>query len=496
MVSEVGGYDPLFVIDSRAEPQASAGHGAVVYKDAYGKFIYVHYVNPIYANPLDIYRDIGNGKVTFAHGGALSLIDTNEKKISLGPNAYNGALVVAVPSASPGSAYTIAARAQNADAGGVDTGEHILLGVGALSANRWYTITGQAFSGKLPIDIYENGNYITTARAGKASSPLSVMEDQRLVNTLYVENPQIPAPLSSVYSRENIRLLSATAGRAGISAMYNLGNQLALAGDIFELFGAAYIYANGEISQIEKTAAGVITGYSATARAPGLTYLVVTPNEAWFLSPWDNSLWTFTGGKTLDKKIRLNAKAAVTASAYNVAGNELALLLDSTNVLYIRDGISTLNTLDATGTGTKVLQATNQGVWLIVQGGAGNMARLQYNSTGGTAFPLTLQTTYQGLEQSAKHRVTRYIFTLYAAAKPATTVDLTFNAFDESRQFTPYTETKTVTWDANGYARIQLVPQTSECLASSIKLYTTSHLAILDAYVYIIPSAEQVTLSS
>jgi hypothetical protein len=262
-----------------------------------------------------------------------------------------------------------------------------------------------------------------------------------------------------------------------------IGNEVKYPATTFRLFGARYVFDGEDIFIVSFSSGGVLQSLEKITIAAGLTFVCATPIEAWFLSAWDNSLWTFNGGKNVEKVLRCNAKDAILGGAYCGAANEVIFYEGSGKALYLRDGVMTESTLPVTAAGALTLQPDINGTWIVPQAGAGDICQLVHNSTGATILPLDFQTAYQGPGIARKTTVEEYVLTLYDPAKTAGVVTLEFNGFDEAGAHTVETHNITVTalYDAGGYLRLSCVPQAGQVIGGSLRVYTTLPVTIIDA---------------
>lgn len=476
MLSEVGSLDSTYLPVS--------GQWAITYRDPSGRF---HSIIGDAANVNNRLQLIDDEIVLLNTTSQRNIIDAELLSLEVGPNSYNGSIIIDVPSASPGVPLVVGSQFHARYGGGVDTGEKTLTGVGTLTAARYYpyAMPGEPVGGT-PIDIYENSLYLYTTRpGGLATAPLFTVSEIDKADTVYIQDLRLPTPTGAVVTESGFSVQGKTYLRELAYAAYTLGNDIPKTGRLFFLYGDIYLFDGDTISRIARTSGGAIQSIDKIAPADGLTFLAVTPTEAWFLSAWDNSLWTFTGGRNVEKKIRLNAKDAITAGAYCGASNELVLYESAGKSLYIRDGIITETTLGVTATGTTTLQPDINGVWVVPQGGAGNIAQLRYNATGATKIDLDFQTAYHGLEFWKKATFKEYVFTIYDPAKTAGTLTGTWYSFDELGPRTAEARTFTLSYDTNGLARISFIPAQGQAIAGSMRLQASTPMTVLDGYVFI-----------
>lgn len=414
-----------------------------------------------------------------------NIIDAERMLLTTGPNAYNGAMVVAAPSASPGVPMLISAQYKNKYGGGVDTGEKTITGVGTLAATWLYPYARALYpQADIRIDVYKDSIYYGSAlTGGYLGLAYNISRSTDKIDSVYVQDLIIPAPSASLISEGGFEIINKTFFREKSYSGYLIGNEIKYPAIAFSLFGTRYVFDGEDIFIASFSAGGLLQSIDRVAIASGLTLLCATPIEAWFLSAWDNSLWTFNGGKNVEKVIRCNAKDTILGGAYCGAANEILFYEGSGKSLYLRDGVMTESTLPVTAAGALSLQPDTFGTWIVPQGGAGDICQLVHNSTGATILPLDFQTAYQGPGLARKATIEEYVLTLYDPAKTAGVVTLEFNGFDEAGAHTVETHNITVTalYDAGGYLRLSCVPVRGQVIGGSIRVSTSLPITIIDA---------------
>lgn len=469
LVSEVG------AMDNKYQPYIYSLANGTAYRRADGTFEKVGFLSGSDNRMTSIDHDVVLVNTLFGP----NVVNAQEMTLEYGPSAFNGASIAEAP-ASTSTSTIFATQYAGKYGAGVDTGEKILTNTG--NGGKWYSI-GELSTGPT-VDFYVNSVYYKSGYA-HAGIIYSIQARTEGLDRVYIQDTRLPVPAGSIISQGAARFSGKIAILDEDYAGYMLGNEVGNMAGSFLLFGERWLYDSDTIYRATVLSSGAIQSFNKVTQANGLTFLAVTPTEAWFLSAWDNSLWTFNGGRNVEKKIRLNAKDAIAACAYCGASNELVLYESAGKSLYIRDGIITETTLSVTATGTVVLQPDINGVWIIPQGGAGNIAQLRYNSSGATKIDLDFQTAYHGLEFWKKATFKEYVFTIYDPAKTAGALTGTWYSFDELGPRTAEARTFTLSYDTNGLARISFIPAQGQAIAGSIRLQASTPMTVLDGYAYI-----------
>jgi hypothetical protein len=229
-----------------------------------------------------------------------------------------------------------------------------------------------------------------------------------------------------------------------------------------------------------------------------MTFVGISPTEAYFLSAFDNSLYTFDGGRALKKAKRLNdirntsgGIEIITDGVYNVRDNTL-LMQTTNNFIWIRDGVVTETFKKATQTSI-TLYDTTQGIRI-----ANNTLMWSYSyktlgtttTSGGTAtsaiVPLTWQSAYHSARGNELSVAMNWIVTLYSPeGRISAGVTLRCHSFDQDgyeAQRADFTIAP-MDWDALQFVRLRIQPKKGKALASSVQVDYAQHLVITDVTV-------------
>lgn len=375
----------------------------------------------------------------------------------------------------------------------------------------------------------------TTSTVYQGSSNGTV--DDAKVGSLYANQSNVPFVHTATLSGGVISLINNAAIQLPGFASYNIanfigsytwpqfggasGNYVSTSLIGFILFGYYYGYDGTYIYSLNLSggSTGTLVGQpQILVRAQGLIFLCVTPTEAVFLSTFDNSVWSFNGGRTVEKVKAFNQQSSITNGYYDVF--ESALFLTSTSgYLTQRDGILSKNTYSSAFSGS-VPQAnpSSQGLFWSYVNSSGNLIFTQrtYNKiSGSNPLPLTYQTSYYGPGNGMVLKIQRVAMQIYCSAGLTATLQLTLsykttdNAGNNATQtITIYPSGTTQTGNliiqtpgssGEGYAWFDWSPTSKYGVGSSLTVSDTTStptqkIAILDMiWYYTIDGVEPIT---
>jgi len=401
----------------------------------------------------------------------LNLIDTISEEIRPGSLDYNGRTIYTSLETPAATKKVIASVFNGEFSNSVDVGNKLvaienmtadyleLVGVGIPSTN--------VILDDYIIDTYFDNDYFVST----LSDSTEIIDNNKL-DTLYIENEKLPLSLGSVYGFK-----TATSGNNTFILSpnydgYKLGNTLSGDYTFFELFGQLYGYdeLNIYLMPINNGTLGTPT---KVAVATGLVYIATTPNEAYFLSEFDNSLYIFTGGRSLKKAKRMNRMSKIKNGIFSVIENTLFLDTLGDEIIVVRDSI--VSTISKDEDISKIYNTTNG----IIYKGQNNVYQYSYEPTG-TVSPLVFQTGYYGTNNNSKSILGEYVVTIFNERKDDVTIKLIVRSFDEIN----YGENektfrlKPKDYDDNGYARIRIKPKHSKSLGTSLMVESNSKIIL------------------
>jgi hypothetical protein len=417
----------------------------------------------------------------------LNILSTQDQKLSVGSSDFNGRAVY-TSDESPGAATLVSSQLTGEYSTGIDVGSKISNIVNFDSGDIELIGIGLPFNEtSAPIDVYfQNDYYFTVDNAGNEAV------DATKSGTFYIEDNRLPLAINSDYGFK-------TASSGGTTVIledgfdgYQLANSLETEYDFFELFGQLYAFDGKSIYLANLSNTNVLTGLTQTAVATGLEYIATTPSEVYFKSKFDNSLFTFTGGRILNKAVRLNRMGDVDYGVFNVMENTLWLKTDD-EIITVRDGIaSTINLPDEDI--VRVYNTAN-GVIFKTENFVYNYAYAQLDDEY-TISPLVWKSAYYGFMNSTKSVLFEWIIATISEDKKAeikiTTSSFLENKFVDDVQVIKLTASD---FDENGFTTIRVQPKGAKSLGSSVKIESNDKIIISNVTAEI-SNIEKVNVSS
>lgn len=165
--------------------------------------------------------------------------------------------------------------------------------------------------------------------------------------------------------------------------LYNIAQQSYYGQTIFTIYGSSYYYDSQGIYYIGDGSSNEFVCY-----AIGMKFLANSGTEAYFYSPVDKYLYTFTGSNTLTKAVPLSNVPEVKDAVFSSVDQTLYLLFDD-DTLYAQNGISSAYYTNFTG--IEELQGTIKGCAII-----GKRDYHILNPEEGAVLPLNIETEYTG----------------------------------------------------------------------------------------------------
>jgi len=435
----------------------------------------------------------------------INAVDVAGKQLLTGTNDYNGRMIFNSSGSILGSSAQAVALIQATHANSVDPGSKLntitfstasitIPGIGLPSfidravqdfgVNLYYAATG--------VPVYSTTYYAFNVIAANGN----------LTNTLYVQDTRLPIGMGYTFydghtmqtEIETVFLGVGITGSATIDydyLCYELGNDTLGAFQSLVLYAQSYLFDGTNVWQASFNGSLFNgKGNFPMATGTGLSLIAVSPTEAFFLSAFDNSLYSFNGGRALVKGKRMNdlrnsanvIEAITGTGIFNVRDNALLMQTASTFV-WIRDGVVTQNNKKANQTSVAIYD-TQQGITI-----ANNTTKWIYSYTAlanSTVVPFTWQSAYHSLKGNELSMSMVWVVTVFspdgAISLPVT---LRCHAFDQDR-YTLQREDVTINpadWDTLGFVRLRIQPKTEKALASSLQIDYTKHAVVTDITV-------------
>ena len=170
--------------------------------------------------------------------------------------------------------------------------------------------------------------------------------------------------------------------------LYNITQQSYYGQTIFTIYGSSYYYDSQGIYYIGDGSSNEFVCY-----AIGMKFLANSGTEAYFYSPVDKYLYTFTGSNTLTKAVPLSNVPEIKDAVFSSVDQTLFLLFED-DTLYAQNGISSAYFTNFTG--IKELQGTVKGCSIIET----NKSFHILNPEEGEVIPLHVETEYTGSDDA------------------------------------------------------------------------------------------------
>ena len=423
----------------------------------------------------------------------LNIIDTETNTLEIGSVDFNNRMLFS-SLVTPTTSTKIASFIQGKYSNSIDTGDKLVTIVNPTSSNI------QVIGYRIPIvstsvSDYEVDTYINDLYSYSTINSGAELVDPKKVDTIYVASTFLPVAIGSEYINGTVQGDNTTIFLKPTYDGYSIGNDIAGIFTIFQLFGQTYLFDGKYIySATIDEVTGIFINKSVLAPAVGMQYIASSPTIIYFYSNFDNSIYTFTGGRSLEKFKRFNAMPKINRGIYSVVDNTVLFDTD-TSFIWIRDSIISENQKAVDQTSLKYYDTT-EGLFI-----GNNVSNWQYTyetKLNSTVLPLTLRTPFYGFNTNMKSVLSKWCITLYNPLKPAMMVRGTCYTIDED-----VSREQVVTWNINpadynngGYVRIRLQPQMQKTLGISLKIETDEKVLIVAIYPEFKESESAVTTAA
>ncbi len=326
------------------------------------------------------------------------------------------------------------------------------------------------------VDVYFNNAYL-----GSWSNEGNSYVQNDPYSPIYIPSPKIPIPIGRIiYDGGAVRDFNTTIILSQDFDGYQIGNEYNGNYIGFSLFGQSFLF-DGTKIYLSTLTDGYITDKQQVCIASGLIYLTVSPMEAYFYSPYDNALYTFNGGRNVEKKLPFTQKPTILTASFNVRDNTL-LLDTATELLWIRDSITTSNLKKINQLGALKLASTEDGLKLY-----NNLNTWQYSyiPTGtSTIIPLVWKSAYFGQDRNEKSILSNITLTIYNSDRLPFTANVSAYTFDQEQYHkqTQKFEVKYADYNEVGYVRIRLQPKFQRSLGTAIEFEQLTSVETLLLY--------------
>lgn len=379
------------------------------------------------------------------------------------------------------SAYQTVANYSNA----VDVGSGIASYAGLTTGMSSSTISGAV---QYPVVFYQSTSGTLFAFAMFAGGTQTATD----TTIAYVQNTNIPAPVDARYAGGGVELLNGSAlqttnesdadGFSQYYAGYTLANQYPVSYQFFNLFGQLYGFDGTKIFRMPINGATAGTP-EQVALTTGLVFITNSATTAWFWSSFDNTLFAFTGGASVDHWKAMTGVGLVSSGIFNVRENALYLQLADATTLIFRDGLPQLFT---SAFPAQTTYSTDLGVYFVSTSSPNTSKTWTYYAGSGTPITLTWQSGYYGFGRNRYCRMTQVVFAFKVADPVTTDITINYKALTDEAEIS---ETATFTGGTYvvspaGYVRIQYNPTQDFTYGFSVGIQCTKKVTLYEVTAY------------
>jgi hypothetical protein len=387
------------------------------------------------------------------------------------------------------------------------------------------------FGDRYIVDVYvQSGVSVSPPYVYSVGNSTSVTNNPLAVGTSYIDSTYIPVSACA-------KIING--GIAGCNSSYyqSQNNQTATYLDavslenqyfgyvfttFFRLFGTLYGFDGTDIYELT-TSGATVNNPTRVAKANGLRYLAMAPRAAYFVSDYDNSIWTFNGGRDLQRTYSLNNfdLETLASACFSTRNNELnivAKLGGTEKILSIREfgdtdtqTVKSITTvLDSPGTPatyTTMLYASDD--YIRIVSGPDTTRYTYYPLSGSTVHPLVWRSAYFGSTDNQTIRVSQIVIhgklETSTGAVPAPAGAFSYSgevrwnwqtAHASGFESHPFTS---VTLDAGGYFRLRVIITQQTVAGGSVIIDlpgTTYKATIVSCVLYISGNGDQLITDS
>ena len=441
------------------------------------------------------------GELLYRLNTLSPLCDVNSQTslLKVGCTDYHGQVIFASTLTPTTLAHTFVATFQGEFSNSVDA-QDIEISISPFTTAN-YTLVGY----KLPLTIQLNPDYVIDVYYDDVYFASTKTDGSELVDNfktgtaygpsiLSNEASVLPIAIGYAYNSRTMQTLDYTVFlnlNYASSAFFNIqnaydgygqGNEITGIFDNFVLYGQNYVY-DGRFIYSIGFSNNIFSDKVIQVPGYGLKYLAQSPTDAFFLSEFDNSVFTFTGDRKLDKGYRFSKETPILNGIYSERDNTL-LLQATDRFLWIRDKIVTRNLKKANQQNIAMFDTTSGAVIL----GNNGVSNFSWKYTwaplvGSTVVPFTWQSGYFGSQGNQKSIINSFVLTFYNAAKTNTVIQGVVRHIDENgeQQQNVIWTIQPNEWSTNGIKRVRTQPRVQRSLASSVSFTATDKIVLLSA---------------
>ena len=405
-----------------------------------------------------------------------NLYSDNNKQLFTGSLDFNGREFFTSTAAPASTAVNVASIITNQYANSIDVGDKVVQINPITSANI------QVFGFRLPsqysiVTNFQVDVYISDIYSFSVFNDGSEASDSAKAGVPYLNLDTVPVAIGGDYHDNTVIINNVTLILNPNYDGYIIGNDLQGSYIGFLLYSQNYFFDGNFIYKATLTN-NILTDLVKLANANGVSFLTVSPIEAFFLSDFDNSLYSFQGNQNLNKTKRFTGTAAIQQAVFNVKDNTL-LVETEDSLVWIRDGIATENLKKSNQTGLSLYDTTDG---VVV---SNNIYKWRYTYSelpGSTVVPFTFQTAYFGMLNNIRSILKEVVVTIYSADRVAMTVKMTIDSYDQDNQYVQdvFLTVKPSDYTENGYCRLRVQPEFQRSLGASARYYTEQFALLQD----------------
>jgi hypothetical protein len=479
--------------------KSGANSGKILFRNLDGNFTVVQFGNAINYS----YSEISPGVVQISSASKYNIIDANNRTLNVNCGSFISSELTPYSFSNSASGVTVNYFSYNNYSQCVDNGSFLNCALDS-ARDALFLYDGLIYYGGF-IDIigYINGVGKYIANLGLVVGIAKVAFDAFTTSYTYIPSPYEPIPITSGYDFRNELALLNNGSAVGVAGLANydgsVGYLLQKYTASFRLFGQLYAYDGVNIYNIPLSA-----GSSGAAGTPvivtianGLRFLCVTPQAAVFVSDYDNTVFSFDGGRDVSRLIEFNQKPQILSAAYNVANEEIIFKTEST-LIFSRSGIISEITAPYTPAGNYVLQESPTATWAVNLVTGSSTAYFYKAVAGGVIIPLVFQSAYYGFGSNKMKRIRRIVIRMLFNSHTSSQVNIAWNWITDVSNGTSATAVVTPATDSNGYAIIDYNPYPDYVLGGSLSIWSTDATqkkVLLSITAMIHPDADAQTLN-
>jgi hypothetical protein len=524
-ISPFGEFDPTF------GPQIGSYFNTVIWR-----WNQVYYIAKVSITPIRPIQKITSNIYKINTISPVNVVDVGAKQLLLGSNDYSSNFLLnsgtvgtaAWASSNIGWQSYSKTAGSSIDLGGLIVYNSAAQTVSPLAAftpschqtGNYYNVNFYAGTGvtanTLQVAWRSDGRVLAAQTvASPTSTTLPGLQNQSSgIGSTYISNTtSVPMPLGSRYSGYVIGANSSatslafnetylSSGYQGTTITtewdgYLLGNSVPLNAVTFSLFNQPYIFDGKSIYKVNLNGVNLSVPLTVLCRADGLSFLTTSQSQAFFSDPFDNSVWVFDGGYSLQKFKRLDGFGAIQNANFSAYDSAVTINTASAMVV-LRDGLwisipkSELMAADANESYMRMYDTVNGTIF----GNSFNWWQYQYyaSSTVGTSttngirkissiVPLNYQTGYIGPDSNLRMVLSGITFAVYNEFKTATSLQVTIYGYDQDKAYTNPTRTFNIQpadYVNGGIFRAMIQPVQDRLLAASIKFVCNTGIRLYD----------------